>query len=117
MAEAFGGMDQFPEKAGSGPLPVVGLEPWDPVTSSRMPVIEVELGDADARYAELACFVGGQGRVEVTWLEPDRRFSVGPATALAPGRQRVNCTVPRSGGGFLWFSHQWIVQGAGIRGE
>ena len=112
MAEAYGGMDQFPTKVASRPLPVVRLEPWDPVTTSQQPVIEISLGEADARYAELACFVGGQGRVDVTWQEPASRFTVGPPSPFSPGRHRVNCTAPRNDGGYLWFSHQWIVQAA-----
>ena len=110
MAEAFGGMDQFRTKVASKPLPVVRLEPWEPVTTSRLPVVEITLGEADARYGELACFIGGQGRVDVSWLEQGRRFTVGPASAFGPGRQRVNCTAPHNKGGYLWFSHQWIVQ-------
>ncbi len=110
MAEAFAGMDQFPTKVSSGPLPVLALEPWDPVTSAREPVIEVELADGDARYAELACYVGGQGRVDVRWLEAHSRFRVGPASPFGAGRHRVNCTAPRNDGGYLWFSHQWIVE-------
>ena len=110
MAEAFGGMDQFPTKVASQPLPVVRLEPWEPVTTSRLPAIDITLGEADARFGELACFVSGQGRVDVSWLDGNRRFSVGPAKPFGPGRQRVNCTAPRNDGGYLWFSHQWIVR-------
>jgi hypothetical protein len=110
MAESFGGMDQFPAKAASLPLAVERLEPWDPVTTSRQPVIEITLGESAARYAELACYVGGQGQVEVAWQEPGRRFTVGPATAFGLGHQRVNCTAPGASGRYFWFSHQWIVQ-------
>ena len=113
MAEAFGGMDQFPTKVASQPLPVVRLEPWEPVTTSRLPVIEITLGEADARFEELACFVSGQGRVDVSWLDGNSRFSVGPAEPFGPGRQRVNCAAPRNDGGYLWFSHQWIVRSSG----
>ena len=113
MAEAFGGMDQFPTKVASQPLPVVRLEPWEPVTASRLPAIEITLGEADARFGELACFVSGQGRVDVSWLDGNSRFSVGPAKPFSPGRQRVNCTAPRNDGGYLWFSHQWIVRSSG----
>jgi len=28
---------------------------------------------------------------------------------LSPGRHRINCTAPRDDGGYLWFSHQWVV--------
>jgi hypothetical protein len=110
MAEAFGGMDQFPTKVASQALPVVRLEPWEPVTTSRLPVIEITLGEADARFEKLTCFVSGQGRVDVSWLDGNSRFSVGPAKPVGPGRQRVNCTAPRNDGGYLWFSHQWIVR-------
>jgi peptidoglycan/xylan/chitin deacetylase (PgdA/CDA1 family) len=113
MAETFGGMDQFPTKVASQPLPVVRLEPWEPVTTSSLPAIEITLGEADARFEELACFVSGQGRVDVSWLDGKSRFSVGPAKPFGPGRQRVNCTAPRNDGGYLWFSHQWIVESAG----
>jgi biofilm PGA synthesis lipoprotein PgaB len=115
MAEAFGGMDQFPTKVASQPLPVIRLEPWEPVTASPLPAIEITLGKADARFEELACFVSGQGRVDVSWLDGNSRFEVGPAKPFGPGRQRVNCTAPHNDGGYLWFSHQWIVRPAGER--
>jgi biofilm PGA synthesis lipoprotein PgaB len=117
MSEAFGGMDQFPDKVSSRPLPVLRLDPWDPVTSARLPAVEVDLGDADARLAELTCYVGGQGRVDVIWLRQFRSFRVGSAAPLGVGRHRVNCTAPRSDGGWLWFSHQWIIQADSARGR
>jgi len=112
MAEAFAGMDQFRTKVASLPMPVLAVTPWDPVVTTRQPRIEVTLGDVNeaARLAELACFVSGQGRVEVQWLETGRLFAVGPDKPVGPGRQRVNCTAPRSDGRYLWFSHAWIVR-------
>jgi hypothetical protein len=91
-------------------LPVTEITPWDPVVTDRQPTVEISLAETDARLGELACYVSGQGRVEVNWLVPDRKFSVGPATPFGTGRQRVNCTAPRNDGRYLWFSHQWIVQ-------
>lgn len=110
MAEAFADLAQFRTKVASLPMPVVSVEPWDPVVTTREPRIEVTLGEADARLGELACFVGGQGQVKVQWSEDRRRFTVGPAQPLGPGRQRVNCTAPRKDGRYLWFSHPWVVQ-------
>jgi peptidoglycan/xylan/chitin deacetylase (PgdA/CDA1 family) len=110
MAESFGGMDQFPTKVASLPMPVVEVEPWDPVVTTRSPEITVSLGDTDARIGELACFVSGQGRVEVDWQEPERRFSVGANDAFTDGRHRVNCTAPHNSGRYLWFSHPWVVR-------
>jgi len=110
MAEAFAGMDGFRTKALSLSLPVTKVVPWDPVTNDPLPEITVTLAESSARLGQLACFVGGQGRVEVSWIEPNRRFAVRPKKSLAKGRQRVNCTAPRNDGRYYWFSHQWIVR-------
>jgi len=122
MAEAFADLDQFRTKVASLPMPVLEVTPWDPVVTTTQPRIEVTLGagpgdgnrdgneNGAARLGELACFVSGQGRVEVRWLEPGRRFTVGADKPTGPGRQRINCTAPRTDGRYLWFSHAWIVR-------
>jgi hypothetical protein len=87
------------------------VTPWDPATSDRSPRIELELATTDANLDRLACFVGGQGQVAVEWIEPRRRFPVGPERDLPAGRNRVNCTAPAAEGGrFFWFSHPWVVR-------
>ncbi len=110
MAEAYGDLGEFRTKVSSLPMPVVAVEPWDPVVSTRLPTVEVTLGEVDAKLGGLACFVSGQGRVEVEWLAPAKRFRVGPTRPFGEGRQRVNCTVLREDGRYLWFSHPWIIQ-------
>ena len=110
MAEAIAGMGGFRTKAASLPLPVTKVDPWDPVTADLLPEISVTLGDTDARLGELACFVSEQSRVEVRWVEQNRRFTVRPRHELETGRHRVNCTVPGNDDRYLWFSHQWVVR-------
>lgn len=110
MAEAFADLAEFRTKVASVPMPVSSVEPWDPVVATTRPTLEVTLDAGDAQLDRLACFVSGQGRVEVEWLEPGRRFRVGPPADLGAGRQRVNCTAPRPDGRFVWFSHPWIVR-------
>ncbi len=110
MAESFGDMDQFRTKVASVPLPVTSVEPWEPITADTRPKITITLGETDARLGELACYVGGQGKVDVDWLQMGSRFTVGPAKPFGKGRQRVNCTAPGNDGRYLWFSHQWIIQ-------
>ena len=113
IAEAFADPDEFAVKVSSRPLPVASVMPWDPVTSSRRPRIEVTLADTDARLDRIACFVSGQGEVAVEWLEPRQRFAVAPKNDLPFGRNRVNCTAPAAEGGrFTWFSHPWVVRPA-----
>lgn len=111
MNEAYGDMDQFPAKIGSLPLPVASIEPADTEIYTRLPLIEVTLaGGVDGPgFSGLACFVGGQGQVSIDWLEPDRRFRVGPEKPFGLGRHRVNCTAPAGGGRFYWYSHPWFV--------
>ncbi len=110
--ETYSGLDDFRTKANSLPLSVTRIEPWDPVTGAE-PVLDVWLAPSEARWAELACFVGGQGRVPVDWQGEGRHFRVAPAAPLPPGRQRVNCTAPSPSGRYFWFSHQWLVRDAG----
>jgi len=112
MAESFAGMDQFRTKVASLPMPVQDVMPWEPVVATTKPRIEVTLVEDHGmtRLAELACFVAGQGRVEVEWLEQGRRFAVGPEKPFGAGRRRVNCTVPGADGRYYWFSHAWIVR-------
>jgi len=110
MAEAFAEMSEFRTKAMSLPLPVTKAVPWDPITTDTRPELIITLGKSGAKLGELACFVGGQGRVEVSWIKPSGQFTVKPAQPLGKGRQRVNCTAPGNDGRYFWFSHQWIVQ-------
>ena len=110
MAESFADIAEFRTKVASLPMPVLAVEPWDPIVTTVQPQIEVTLAETDARLGELACYVSAQGRVDVNWLEPERKFTVRPRTPLSNGRQRVNCTAPRDDGRYLWFSHPWIVQ-------
>jgi len=110
MAEAFADIDGFRTKVASLPMPVVKVEPWDPVVSTSLPIVAVTVGETDARIEELACFVSGQGQVAIDWQQQNRTYTVGPARPLGKGRQRVNCTAPRNDGRYLWFSHPWIIQ-------
>jgi len=110
MAESFGDLRQFRTKVASVPMPVTGVDPWEPVTDNRRPTISITLGKTDARLEQLACFISGQGQVTVDWLVKKQKFVVGPVRPFDKGRQRVNCTAPRNDGRYLWFSHQWIVR-------
>lgn len=111
MAEVYANIEDFAVKVATRPLPVAAVRPWDPVSWDRRPRIEVTLADTDADLDRLTCFVGGQGEVDVEWIDPGRRFEVGAKADLPAGRNRVNCTAPAAAGDrFHWFSHPWIVR-------
>lgn len=114
--EAYSDLDDLRTKMLSRALPVARIEPWDPVTSPS-PVLEVWLaapvsdsGVEAVDASRLSCFVSGQGKVDVQWIEPGRRFRVAPERPLDAGRSRVNCTAPSRDGRYAWFSHQWLVR-------
>lgn len=110
IAEAYSDIGEFRAKLKSLPMPVEDVIPWDPIVTENRPEIDVTLGETTARLAELSCFVGGQGRVPVVWIEAEKRFRVAPQRPLGSGRNRVNCTAPLSNGRYLWFSHPWFVE-------
>jgi len=111
MNEGYGGMDQFPSKISSLPLPVMSIEPANTEIITRLPLIEIELagGIDSGGFSGLACFVGGQGQVTIDWVVPDKQFRVGPERPFGLGRHRVNCTAPAGGGRYYWYSHPWFV--------
>lgn len=109
--EAYGEPNDFAAKARMRALPVAGYEPWDPVlTNDRQPLLTVELAPDDLIRDELVCYVSGQGRVDVRWLDDAKtRFTVRAGRALPEGRSRYNCTAPDRQRRFHWFSQQWVT--------
>lgn len=110
VAGAYAALDGFAAKAAMRPLPVREYTPWDPFTRDTRPRLEVRLAPAPLRLEELACYVSGQGRTPVEWLEPGVRFAVRAREPLPAGRSRYNCTAPDAGHRhWYWFSQQWLV--------
>jgi hypothetical protein len=109
MAEAYADISEFRIKVNSLPMPVKAVKPWDPVVNDALPEIEITLAETLERINELACFISGQVRVPVRWIEKGKRFTVRPRNDLKTGRQRVNFTVPGNDGRYFWFSHPWFV--------
>jgi peptidoglycan/xylan/chitin deacetylase (PgdA/CDA1 family) len=109
VAEAFADPADFQIKLFSLPLPVTAIDPWEPVTGDRLPAVEVTLDASDAHLDLLSCYVSGQGRVPVQWLESATVFRVAAVRPFGPGRHRVNCTAPSDRGRYHWYSHPWFV--------
>lgn len=111
MAERFAAIEDFRQKVASLAFPITEATPWDPVWSGdAAPVMTITLGKSNARLDQLSCFVSGQGRVSVEWVNRKaRQFTVQAPALLPRGRSRYNCTAPSSQKGrFYWYSHLWI---------
>jgi biofilm PGA synthesis lipoprotein PgaB len=114
MAEQFGGIDDFKQKARTLAFPLLAVQPWDPLLDKRAvkaPRMELRLVDSTAQLDQLACFASGEGKVEIEWLDRNaRHFSVQASKALSQGRSRYNCTAPSlQPERYYWFSHLWVT--------
>lgn len=111
MAERFAAIGEFRTKAAGLPLPVLNVEPWEPVApNADAPLMKVTLADTDAALDRLSCFASHTGRLKVDWVEGDGAvFTTRADRPLPVGRSRYNCTAPAAANGrFYWFSHLWI---------
>ncbi|MFH2129249.1 MAG: polysaccharide deacetylase family protein [bacterium] len=108
----YGAIPEFAVKVNALPLPVVAMEPADPVLSGSniQPVLRLRLAPGDYALDRLRCFASGQGAMEIQWIDrPNLALAVIPKQALPMGRSKVNCTAPQAGSGrYYWFSRQWL---------
>ncbi len=114
MAEKFAGLNDFKLKINSLALFIEKQTPWEPSVdhNNNPPKLLIKLASQkDIKLDQLTCFVSGQGRVAVKWLNGQKtQFSVQATAPLPTGRSRYNCTVPSSENGrFYWYSHLWIL--------
>lgn len=120
MAERFAALKDFRQKVRSLAFPLLDVQPWEPslrelsLPDKTAPRMTIRLNESKARLNQLSCFVSGQGRVEVQWMDRVRRhFLLQAPKVLPPGRSRYNCTAPSpQAGRYYWFSHLWITPAA-----
>jgi hypothetical protein len=94
------------------PLPVISEEPNGPVLpeDELRPVLKIKLKPGDYVPESLACYSGGQGMINVLWLDSDKRIvEITPNKDLPRGRSRYNCTARhKKENRYFWYSHLWI---------
>jgi hypothetical protein len=114
MAATYAGMQSFITKVNSLPLPVIAVEPADPLVSSGLarPVLTLRLKPDTYSKSALQCYVDGSSDVAISWSsEIPGQFTVTPDFDLGPGRHRTNCTMPSAEKGrFHWYSHNWFIR-------
>ncbi|HET9680072.1 MAG TPA: polysaccharide deacetylase family protein [Gammaproteobacteria bacterium] len=108
MAEAFADLDSFALKANSHAMPVVKVDPWDPlaINQANPPRLKITLDKDIGRLSGLACYIAGE-RVIPEWID-EHQFVVSAASPLTDRRSRYNCTAPAGDGDYYWYSHLWI---------
>ncbi|MDQ2068520.1 polysaccharide deacetylase family protein [Natronospira bacteriovora] len=110
MAENYADPDDFRLRVNTRPFPIVRVSPKDPtaIDQENPPELKLEFAETEIALDRINCFASGRG-VELAWVsESPRILSVRADGPLAEGRSRYNCTAPAQGGGFHWFSFQWV---------
>ncbi len=108
LNERYGGLDRFTLVAQALPLPVADVTPSEPVLADNPPAfgftVTADVGD----LGRLNCYASGAGATIVERLGA-RRIEVRIDEAFAPGRARINCTLPGPDGRWRWFGTQFLV--------
>lgn len=110
LNETYGGLDRFRLAARALPLPVKDVTPADPVLgpAGNPPLFGFTVGEEIAdRAGRIACYASSQGRARIERL--GRRIEVRIPRAFAPGRGRINCTLPARDGRWRWFGIQFYI--------
>jgi peptidoglycan/xylan/chitin deacetylase (PgdA/CDA1 family) len=110
MNEAYGSIDRFRLAASALPMPVTDVTPADPVLVENPPSFGFTVSSPVDGLDRLSCFASGQGRAAVQRIA-ETRIEVRLAEPFAPGRGRVNCTMPAGEGRWRWFGAQFFVPG------
>ncbi|WP_257281694.1 MULTISPECIES: polysaccharide deacetylase family protein [unclassified Endozoicomonas] len=112
MSGSYSDMSGFRTKVNSRPLPVTQQEPDTAIIDPKnlTPSLTLTLADGNYQKQQLNCYVSGQGRAELKWLDKEKtRFTTQAKSPLPVGRSRYNCTAPSMDGRhYYWFSHQWL---------
>lgn len=110
LNEQFGSMDRFRLAANALPLPVRDLAPADFVLRrNNPPPLGFTVADPVGALDQLNCYASNQnGPARIERLGP-RRIEVRLETAFAPGRGRINCTLPAGDGRWRWFGVPFYV--------
>ena len=120
MASRYADLDGLAEKLRTRPFQVTVLTDPGPVLkpAGGPPTLRLRLAAPGARLDALGCFVTGQERPEVTWVDREQGIvEVQARRTLPVGRSKYTCTAPAAAGGgaFHWYSHLFMKPPAAER--
>ena len=108
LNEAYGDIERFQLIINTLPIPVRDVTPAEPILSRNPPHIGFTVDESVDDIDELACYVSGQGAVQVELLG-ERRVELRMSSPFRRGRNRVNCTLPGPDRRWRWFGLQYLV--------
>ena len=104
MNESYGNLARFRLAANALPIQVKDIIPLDPLLDSQANPPSygfTVFGEALERIAALTCYASGQGKARIERLG-SARIEIRLKEKLAPGRARINCTMPARAGRWRW---------------
>ncbi|NMM44955.1 polysaccharide deacetylase family protein [Rhodospirillaceae bacterium KN72] len=108
----YGGVDRFKRLVNTMALPVSGLTPRDPLLpvqgTGNPPAFGFTVDGVTEGLDGLNCYHSDAS--SITQMEKlGNRVEVRFDSAFAPGRTRINCTMPTRNGRWRWFGMQYYV--------
>jgi len=113
MATGYDALEDFALRARTRPLLIALSGPEAHVSDGGRPPLEGTVIDPGVRRDALACYAGGQGRMQLEWTDvPAGSFVARPQRPLQPGRTKYNCTAPSATapGVYHWFGYLWMTR-------
>lgn len=108
LNEHWGETGRFREIVNALPLPITAMEPDDTrVTKPNPPPFVLRVSPDVGPLTRFACY--GPSRTTMNIDEDRRMAKAGFAQPFAPGRNRVNCTMPGPDGRWRWWGVQFYV--------
>ncbi|MEE8173301.1 MAG: polysaccharide deacetylase family protein [Alphaproteobacteria bacterium] len=108
LNEAYGDMERFQLIINTLPIPVHDVTPAEPILARNPPHIGFTVDESLDEIDALACYVSGQGAVQVELLG-ERRVELRMSKPFPLGRTRVNCTLPGPDRRWRWLGMQYLV--------
>lgn len=108
LSQAYGDMERFRIAANALPMPLRELVPTDPLVTDNPPSLGFTIDPVIGKLDQLNCFASEQGKAVVEVLG-DVRAEIRMPGAFAPGRARVNCTMPGPDGRWRWLGVPFVV--------
>jgi peptidoglycan/xylan/chitin deacetylase (PgdA/CDA1 family) len=108
LNERLGDMARFRMAARALPIPVDDVTPADPfLAGENPPAVGFTLTSDLPNIERMGCYYADQS-LKIERLDA-RRIEVRIPAAFPPGRARLNCTLPASGGRWHWHGTQFLV--------